>query len=94
METQKFPKTITLPSGATVAQVDTFKGKHQRKATVMAGGDTSKYMPAIVCQLFKIEGGAKFMTMEDYDEMPGMDAMNLMELAVGNGTPPESGDVK
>lgn len=68
-------REITLPSGrkATIAP---FKGKHVRVAQLMADKDTSRYMYAIISQLVKIDGEG--VTMEDMDEMDGVDALALM----------------
>lgn len=81
-------KTISLPSGAT-ATITEFKGKHVTKAQrFMAankdnGMDGMDMMPIIISLCTLIDG--KPITPEDYNEMPGMDALELMgEFSAAN----------
>lgn len=70
-----------LPSGAIAEQIEKFKGKHTRVASSMMAGDQSKYIPSIVTQLFKLNG--ERLTLHDFDELDGQDAMELTGRALG-----------
>lgn len=79
-------KKFTLPSGKT-CEILPGKGKHARKAILMADGDGSKYLSALMMQLVLIDGES--VVMEDLDEMPLADYMKLQaEFGDQNFTSP------
>lgn len=69
-------KEINLPSGKVARIAEPFKGKHIRKAQLVASGDSSKMLFSIIAQLVEFDG--KRIVMEDLDEMPGADVFALM----------------
>ncbi len=68
-------KTFTLPSGAVCEKLP-FKGKDVRLAQRLADGDTSKAQFAIISVACLVDG--KKVTVEDLDEMDGMDIMTMI----------------
>lgn len=68
-------KTFNLSDGRKVEMPEKPKGKHAIKATDMMGGKASMYLPALMCQLCKVEG--EFQPMEFYAELD-LDDYNLI----------------
>lgn len=75
--TAEKPEVLTLKSGK-VAEITPGKGKHVRAAQRLVSGnpDESAYFPALMSQIVTIDG--KPITMEDVDELPMGDYMQLM----------------
>ena len=67
---------VELPSGK-VAMIEPCLGKHIRIASSMTNSDQSLFMPAIMSQLVTIDGAK--LAMEQFDEMPASDYMELMQ---------------
>lgn len=68
-------KTFDLPSGRS-ASIQEFKGKHIKMAQRIVGEDSDNLIYAIIAMLTTIDGQP--VVMEDFDEMPGKDALRLM----------------
>ncbi len=79
-------KEIKLPSGA-VAIVGEFKGKHVREAQRIAGGESDKFLFALIAITGRIDD--KELNMEDLDEMDGADVLTLMNEFSGNFLSPQ-----
>lgn len=75
-QANELASTINLPSGSIAVVKEKFKGKHIRKAQLIANSDSSKLMYAIIAQLVTIDGQG--IVMEDLDEMSGPDVLALM----------------
>lgn len=69
------PKIIELPSGLK-AERSKFKGKHVKEAIRAADGDQSLVMFAMIAASTLIDG--KKLTVEQIEEMDGMDVLALM----------------
>jgi hypothetical protein len=68
-------KEISLPSGKT-ATIKEGKGKDSQLALRMCGGDSSKYLSALMSVLCEIDGAK--LVMEDIEELPLRDYNTLM----------------
>lgn len=69
-------KKITLPSGAVCEKIP-FKGKHIREAIRIGGDDPIKSVFAMISVCSLIDG--KKLTVEEIDELPGEDVIELMQ---------------
>jgi hypothetical protein len=80
-------KEFTLPSGKKVV-IFKGKGKHATEAIKVMGGDSSKYLNALISQLVEIDG--QKVVMEDLEELDLQDYMKIQaEFADQNFTLPQ-----
>lgn len=70
-------KEMELPVSKKTAVIKEFKGKHIREAQRIGGDDTGKMLFAMIALCVEVDG--KPVTMEDLDEMPGMDVLTLQK---------------
>lgn len=80
---------ITLPSGLKV-RIGAFLGKHIAEANRMAGGNADRLSLAMVAAagVEEITGdmvAPARLFLEDLENLPGMDALELIGVVLGNG---------
>lgn len=61
-------KVVKLESSGETIIILKGKGKHAMNAQRVAGGDETMYMPALMAELIRKDGGGRYV-MEDFQEM-------------------------